>query len=445
MVTKSLSCWILLVILGFGACATLPADEPCKLKHLDGICQVIGSCKIAIAILKINDVQTLRAMHCGFEGASPKVCCPIANEIDAATTIRTLTTTPQYVTTTPQYVTSFADESRLPEQQIVTRAPQQKHSEVERQVPKIPQSLDLPLAQRDILPPVTREGPPTVQSEAPPRVQRSVLPGRDVCGLVMDEDKIFGGRLTAIDEFPWLARIKYYNPTKGEEMFACAGSLITDRFVVTAAHCIGVYKIVSVRLGEWDTETEIDCEDGFCSDPVVDLKVDKILVYPKYDKKNLTSGDIALLRLERSVTFTDFVRPVCLPSTPYVAKQDYIDSTYTTAGWGLTEFGRESVLKLKLNIDSVPYSLCQRTIPLLPKKHPAAIICAGGRAGQDTCRGDSGGPLLRVVSENYNFNWYLFGVTSYGVRKCGSTGKPGIYTRVTAFMDWIVQTLEENE
>lgn len=72
----------------------------------------------------------------------------------------------------------------------------------------------------------------------------------------------------------------------------------------------------------------------------------------------------------------------------------------------------------------------------IPESSWPNIICAGGRK-QDTCRGDSGGPLVRDVSENYNINWYLYGITSFGTKSCGLEGIPGVYTRVTSYMDWI--------
>lgn len=60
---------------------------------------------------------------------------------------------------------------------------------------------------------------------------------------------------------------------------------------------------VGVRLGEWDTETKIDCFDEYCSDPPLDLKVDQIIIHPKYDKR-LHNGDISLIRLDKTVNYT---------------------------------------------------------------------------------------------------------------------------------------------
>lgn len=64
-------------------------------------------------------------------------------------------------------------------------------------------------------------------------------------------------------------------------------------------------------------------------------------------------------------------------------------------------------------------------------------MCAGGRKGFDTCKGDSGGPLMTTDSSNGTPYWYMVGVVSFGASPCGLEGYPGVYTRVSAYMDWI--------
>lgn len=74
--------------------------------------------------------------------------------------------------------------------------------------------------------------------------------------------------------------------------------------------------------------------------------------------------------------------------------------------------------------------------------HESNIICAGGRKGQDTCSGDSGGPLMQTAVEKEQANWFLFGVISGGPRICGEEGRPGYNTRVTYYRDWILNNME---
>lgn len=64
-------------------------------------------------------------------------------------------------------------------------------------------------------------------------------------------------------------------------------------------------------------------------------------------------------------------------------------------------------------------------------------MCAGGNAGEDSCRGDSGGALMGEQLGTSN-NWFAVGVVSYGPSPCGTPGWPGVYTRVGAYVDWIL-------
>ncbi|XP_061721572.1 CLIP domain-containing serine protease HP8-like [Cydia pomonella] len=280
----------------------------------------------------------------------------------------------------------------------------------------------------------------TEQMDRFPVLQHAVnLPSRNECGLLSTTDRIFGGQVAGLEELPWLARIKYL--LRSKEIYACHASLITDRFLITAAHCVVDQQIIDVRLGDWDAETEIDCIQEDCNDPPVDVKVDAKFIHPSYHRQTLV-GDIALLRLAHPVNFTEFIRPVCLPTTEYIARIDYDpDSEYLTGGWGKTEFETRSAIKRKIRLTAVPIPTCRAAIRRMSDQLAASSICAGGRKGEDSCSGDSGSSLVRLASENRRFNWFLFGVTSFGSSKCGSEGIPGIYSRVTYYMDWILSIL----
>lgn len=65
-------------------------------------------------------------------------------------------------------------------------------------------------------------------------------------------------------------------------------------------------------------------------------------------------------------------------------------------------------------------------------------LCAGGNAGQDSCGGDSGGPLFKLISDQF----YLEGLVSFGPKECGTDEVPGVYTRVSAHIDWILSNLK---
>lgn len=98
------------------------------------------------------------------------------------------------------------------------------------------------------------------------------------------------------------------------------------------------YRLESVRLGEHNLSSEIDCENGECADPVVDIPIVEIIVHENY-VSNKKDHDIALIRLARPVTFTDFVRPICLPVAENLRSKNYDSVPLLASGFGRTENG----------------------------------------------------------------------------------------------------------
>lgn len=101
--------------------------------------------------------------------------------------------------------------------------------------------------------------------------------------------------------------------------------------------------------------------------------------------------------------------------------------------------GSESDLKLKVRVPVVPTLECQSVYSQSHRRIINKQLCAGGDAGHDSCRGDSGGPLMGQLPRTDN--WIVVGVVSYGPTPCGTVGWPGVYTRVGAYVDWIVSKL----
>jgi len=101
------------------------------------------------------------------------------------------------------------------------------------------------------------------------------LANLETCGRALVGERIVGGNTAQLGQLPWLANLGY--TVKGSVKFNCGGSLIGSQFVLTAAHCvIGLprsYELTTVRLGEWDLNSDHDCEDGWCSPKVQVLLV----------------------------------------------------------------------------------------------------------------------------------------------------------------------------
>ncbi|XP_053661246.1 CLIP domain-containing serine protease B8-like [Anopheles marshallii] len=263
------------------------------------------------------------------------------------------------------------------------------------------------------------------------------------CGLDTLADRIIGGNYTAIDEFPWYALLEYVSK-KGERAFKCGGSLINGRYVLTAAHCLANKKLdegerlVNVRLGEYNTATEMDCEDGDadnCADPPQNFGIEAQIVHPGYDKNGpFQHHDIALIRLDRDATMNNFVSPVCLPPDNFTPTTPNVN--VTAVGFGHTGQQRHSGIKKKAQFPVFAQEECDKkwkNIEIIEQQ-----LCAGGVFGIDSCSGDSGGPLMVR-----RFYWIQEGVISFG-NQCALEGWPGVYTRVSAYLDWIRQNIRHD-
>lgn len=277
------------------------------------------------------------------------------------------------------------------------------------------------------------------------------LPEPGTCGNVIS-NRIYGGNATKIDEYPWMALIEY-KKNGNSNGHHCGASLINERYVLTAAHCISAipetWTPVRVRLGEWDTSTDVDCEvdiNGYkdCSDPHVDVDIEKIIAHEKYSASSKSQPfDIALIRLARSIPYTDFIRPICLPLKDLLKRSTFEGTVMDVSGWGKTEQGTSSSIKLKAEVPIVTLNDCQRVYSQRSVELTNSQMCAGGMQGIDSCRGDSGGPLIGLDSSNKSRVYYFIaGVVSFGPTPCGLQGWPGVYTRVSDYIDWIQQNIE---
>ncbi|XP_059044939.1 CLIP domain-containing serine protease HP8-like [Achroia grisella] len=228
---------------------------------------------------------------------------------------------------------------------------------------------------------------------------------------------------------PWLVYLQYYRRDHVADI-RCAGTLIDSRHIVTAAHCVKKikYQRLAARLGEYDVSSDLDCLQGICSE-TVDIEISDVFIHPGYDSHR---HDIAVLRLAKEAPYTDFIRPVCLPTG--AVRQDV---TFYAAGWGVKPSTYlYSNLKKIIPLPYCPTSQCQKAYSNLNLTDD--IICAGGEEGIDTCKGDSGGPLMWIKERTE-----LWGVTSSGNVICGTKGAPAIYTSVPEHLDWIKTVIED--
>ncbi|XP_023335057.1 serine proteinase stubble [Eurytemora carolleeae] len=162
---------------------------------------------------------------------------------------------------------------------------------------------------------------------------------------------------------------------------------------------------------------------------------------------NLYEQDIAMLWVNEPFTYSSLVLPVCLPPPSTLADLvEYKNSSATLTGWGRKwDNGPLSDQLLKVDLPVISNDECMRwydnsgSKQLIPE---STFLCAGYENGtMDACSGDSGGPLVQFREDQ---RAEVIGVVSWGIG-CGVKGRPGVYTRVSKFVKWIHQTIEENK
>nr|CAI5846163.1 unnamed protein product [Callosobruchus analis] len=238
---------------------------------------------------------------------------------------------------------------------------------------------------------------------------------------------IVGGVQSGEKEFPHMAALGYGN---GEEkQWLCGGSLISEKFILTAAHCLSSKELGDVqviRLGTTTLQTE--------TLESMDYRVLRKIPHPLY-ATGQQYNDIALIELDGTVKFTEYILPICLDDG-----NGYTGIKLIATGWGrLQATGSVSKELQKVDLDYFPQDICQEKYSKVSKRDlPYGIdwqtqICAGSETEvKDSCQGDSGGPLQeKIFGRNY-----LVGITSFGIG-CGTPGIPGVYTKVSHYIPWI--------
>ncbi|XP_020440308.2 plasma kallikrein isoform X6 [Corvus cornix cornix] len=234
--------------------------------------------------------------------------------------------------------------------------------------------------------------------------------------------RIVGGTDSSPGEWPWQVSL---HAKLSRQRHLCGGSIISNRWILTAAHCVtslenpNIWRVYAGIL----RQSEINEDTPF-------FKVEEIIVHSQYEYAQ-TGYDIALLKLDKPMNFTDLQLPICLPS-----KED-TNTFYTDCwviGWGYRkEKGRVQDILQKAPVPFMSKEECQARYR--KRRIGDKVICAGyDEGGRDACKGDSGGPL----SCRHEEVWYLVGITSWG-EGCARPRQPGVYTKVAEYSDWILE------
>ncbi|XP_006194603.1 coagulation factor IX [Camelus dromedarius] len=240
-----------------------------------------------------------------------------------------------------------------------------------------------------------------------------------------DLTRIVGGKDAKPGQFPWQVLLKRKTTA------FCGGSIINEKWVVTAAHCIEPGVKITVVAGEHNAEETEPTEQT--------RNVVRAIPHHSYNASvNKYNHDIALLELDEPLTLNSYVTPICIADKEYTNTFLKFGSGYVS-GWGkVFSRGRSASILQYLSVPLVDRATCLRSTKFTIYSN---MFCAGyHEGGRDSCQGDSGGPHITEV-EGTSF---LTGIISWG-EECAVKGKYGIYTKVSKYVNWIKEKTRLND
>ncbi|XP_077360730.1 coagulation factor IX-like [Festucalex cinctus] len=268
----------------------------------------------------------------------------------------------------------------------------------------------------------------------PPPSWRSFFPTLPTVTAKENSDqRIVGGNEAKPGDFPWQAALITHKARLTQTIAEpfCGGSLISDLWVITAAHCVIQARMERhtffVRLGEHD----VSQPEG----PERDHDVAEEVVHKLYKfEKSRFNHDVALLKLAVAVEMSPQRRPVCLGPKAFTESLLKETDTSVVSGWGrVRDGGLQSTTLRRLDVPLVDRGVCKDSSE---SRITPFMFCAGFRdRKEDACQGDSGGPHVT----RHRGVWFLTGIISWG-EGCAAAGKYGVYTRISRYYAWISNT-----
>ncbi|XP_032962373.1 transmembrane protease serine 11A-like isoform X1 [Rhinolophus ferrumequinum] len=237
--------------------------------------------------------------------------------------------------------------------------------------------------------------------------------GKRVAPLIVN--RIMSGDIAVKAAWPWQASLQRNN------IHQCGATLISNTWLVTAAHCFKR----DINPYQWTVSFGTTINP-----PLMKRNIKRIIVHERYHSP-AREYDIAVVQFYPRVTFTDDIRRICLPEASASFRPN---STVYITGFGALFYGGESQNNLReARLKIISDDVCKQP-HIYGSDIKSGMFCAGYLEGiYDACRGDSGGPL---VIKDLKDTWYLIGIVSWG-DNCGQKHKPGVYTKVALYRNWI--------
>ncbi|CAH2267893.1 jg21946 [Pararge aegeria aegeria] len=226
-----------------------------------------------------------------------------------------------------------------------------------------------------------------------------------------------GGTITNIEYFPFVTSllrssdfVNYFQ--------TCAGSILTKKAILTAAHCFA---------GEQPSRWRIRAGSSWANSRGTVYTVSQIVIHPNYNSWNYDS-DIAILKTASNIALGGSVSIGSIAGANYKLADN---QAVWAVGWGATSYGGPKSEQLRrVQIWSINQNVCRSRYAELGRTVTTNMVCSGwiDVGGRDQCQDDAGGPLLH--------NNVIVGVSSWG-HQCGLARYPGVNTRVSNFTSWI--------
>jgi len=242
------------------------------------------------------------------------------------------------------------------------------------------------------------------------------------CGVPGANMFITGGNEATPHEYPWMAAL-FFTQAGTEGTYFCGGTLISDEWVMTAAHCVAGATSMKVFLGAHNVRAE--SEDGR-----LEFEATEHFAHEDWSQI-LIRNDIGLIKLPEKIEFNEIIRPVCLPSYSDV-EDKFAGLDAPASGWGKPTDSATSISPelREVTTRTITNLACVFELFQISKNN----ICISGAEGKSTCNGDSGGPLHKVMD---NGRMKQIGITSFGLAFGCELGLHAAFTRTTSYLEWI--------
>ena len=183
-------------------------------------------------------------------------------------------------------------------------------------------------------------------------------------------------------------------------------------------------------------ELEVGSNDISDESDSISIKFDEIIIHEDYDNVTMRN-DIALVRTRKEIPLDTRAREVEVNAICLPGRGDEYSGRATVTGFGFLEEGGSGTSDMRATqVLILPNSMCHQSYSSFD---PTIMLCAGWpHGGRDACQGDSGGPL--VQRQPLTDTSVLVGIVSFG-KGCARQDSPGVYTRVSAYIDWITNRI----